>query len=214
MFSVKDLLLSPKLFFEELGSEETGMKIPVLIVAVMGVMSAMSAYLISSLTAQLMPPEAAFMSSYLGIFGLVSGFIGAFVIWLIWGVVLFVLSALFKGTGSFGETMAVVAYGFVPQIAGSVISLIILNQWISGITVPQVTDPMMIQQVMTGLMNAPMMQLSMVVGVLFMLWGANIRVFGISAIRKISLKNALITVGLPVVVYLLFTLSSLFGIVK
>ncbi|MCK4270126.1 MAG: hypothetical protein KAW93_06570, partial [Methanogenium sp.] len=71
MFSVKDLLLSPKLFFEELGSEEIGMKIPVLIVAVMGVVSAMSAYLFTSFTAQLMPPEAAFMSPYIGIFGLV-----------------------------------------------------------------------------------------------------------------------------------------------
>ncbi|MEA2035815.1 MAG: Yip1 family protein [Euryarchaeota archaeon] len=211
MFSVKDLLLSPKLFFEELGSEEIGMKIPVLIVAVMGVMSAISAYLISSLTVQLMPPEAASISPYLGIFGLVGGFIGAFVMWLIWGVLLFVISALFKGSGSFGETMAVVAYGFVPQIAGSVISLIIINQWIAGVTVPQVTDPMMIEQVMTGMMNAPMMQLSMVVGILFMLWGANIWVFGISAIRKISLKHALITVGLPVVVYLLFTLSSVPG---
>ncbi len=212
MFSVKDLLLSPKLFFEELGSEKIGMKIPVLIVAVMGVMSAMSAYLISSLTVQFMPPEAAFMSPYIGIFGLVGGFIGAFVMWLIWGVLFFVISALFRGTGSFGETMAVVAYGFVPQIAGSVISLIIINEWIAGVTVPQVTDPMMIQQVMTGMMNAPMMQLSMVVGILFMLWGANIWVFGISVIRKISLKHALITVGLPVVVYLLFTLSSVMGL--
>ena len=212
MFSVKDLLLSPKLFFEELGSEEIGMKIPVLIVAVMGVVSAMSAYLFTSFTAQLMPPEAAFMSPYIGIFGLVGGFIGAFVMWLIWGVLLFVISSLFKGTGSFGETMAVVAYGFVPQIAGSVISLIIINEWIAGVTVPQVTDPMMIEQVMTGMMNSPMMQLSMVVGILFMLWGANIWVFGISVIRKISLKNALITVGLPVVVYLLFTLSSVMGL--
>ncbi|VUT26934.1 MAG: Yip1 domain protein [Candidatus Methanolliviera sp. GoM_oil] len=59
------------------------------------------------------------------------------------------------------------------------------------------------------LMKSPMMQLSYAINILFMLWSANIWVFGLKHARNLTTKNALITVAIPVAVYVLWTIYQM-----
>jgi hypothetical protein len=58
-------------------------------------------------------------------------------------------------------------------------------------------------------MHQPVLMLSSVLGIIFLLWSANIWVFGIRYARGLTLRNAAITVGVPVALYLLSVVSNL-----
>jgi len=51
------------------------------------------------------------------------------------------------------------------------------------------------------------MQASGIIGILLVLWSANIWIFGIKHVRNVSTKNALITVGVPVGIYIVHLIS-------
>ena len=76
-------------------------------------------------------------------------------------------------------------------------------------------DPALIQAAVNTLMNDPAMfqfrLISSVIGIIFMLWSANIWIFGIRHARNLSARNAAITVMIPVAVYIIVTLYSLFS---
>lgn len=209
MAPLQELLLNPRGFFEELIKEEVSLKIPLVIVLILGIISGSTAAAISGLTIQLLPSEAAAMGSVIMAFGVVGGIIGAFLMFLIWTVIFYGISALFKGQGTFKRTLQVVGYGVLPQIIGGLISTPIIYIYVSGISVPEVSDPALIQQVLLELMASPMMQLASLIGILFLLWSASIWIFGVQAARNLTQRDAIITVGVPVAIYLVYTVISL-----
>jgi hypothetical protein len=205
-----DLFLNPRAFFEAKVSGNAGLKVPALIVLVIGIISAVSAYLISGLTVQLLPPEVAAFGSLITIFGAVGALIGAFVIWIVVTAIFYGISAIFGGEGSFRRTLVFVGYGYAPQILGGIISTVFTALFASSVQVPAVTDPNEIANITTQLMQDPLVQIATLIGILFMLWSANIWIFGVKYARNLSLKNAAITVGVPVALYVLYVLFNLF----
>jgi hypothetical protein len=96
-------------------------------------------------------------------------------------------------------------------VIGSVISLAMLSVFIPDISVPAVNTVEEIRAASIALMHHPVMILVGILGMIFLFWAANIWIFGIRYARGISLRNAAITVGVPVALYLTFTLWSLAG---
>jgi hypothetical protein len=210
-----EVLINPNGFFEARMRETESLKIPALIVLISGLISGIAAYLITGLTLEMLsetlPPEALGLATTIG--G-ISAFIGALVfsliIWVIFAAVFFGISSVFKGEGSFKRTLEFVGYGYIPMILSGIISAVLMYNFISTAQIPHVTDPAEIADVITQWVTTnPMVRLSSVIGMLFMLWSANIWLFGLKNARNLSTRNALITVAIPVALYILYSVWQL-----
>ena len=212
MMNIADLLFHPAVFFSgRLEGDKPGLKMPIAIVLLYGIVGAVSAVYVSSVTMAMMPTELANMETlFLGI-GAVVAFIGALLIWIIVAAIFHGISALRGGKGDFQRTLAVAGYGSLPMVFGTIISSIIVYFYLSGITVSPVSDPMQINVVLTELMSSPSMVMAGIIPLVFVIWSANIWVFGMQEARGLSTKDALITVGIPVLIYCLITLFSQIG---
>lgn len=56
----------------------------------------------------------------------------------------------------------------------------------------------------------PSMKIASILGIIFTLWSANIWIFGVKYARDLSLRNAVITVGIPIGLGLLYTILTVF----
>jgi len=130
--------------------------------------------------------------------------------WGVVAIVFYALSTAFGGTGSLKRTLEFVGYGYLPQIFGNIVNAAIMYVYVSGVRLPTVTDPAMIAEVTAQLMRDPLVQIAGVVGILFFLWSANIWVFALRYARGLSARNAALTVGIPVALYVLYTAYTLF----
>jgi hypothetical protein len=210
-----DVLTNPNGFFEARMREAESLKIPVLIVLISGLIGGIAAYLMTGITLELLsealPPEALGLATTIGS---ISAFIGALVasliIWVVFAALFFGISSVFKGEGSFKRTLEFVGYGYIPMILSGIISTIIMYNFVSTAQIPVLTDPTEVAEVITQWVTTnPMVRLSSIIGMLFMLWSANIWVFGVKHARNLSTKNAVITVAIPVALYILYSVWQL-----
>ncbi|MDE4908494.1 YIP1 family protein [Methanogenium marinum] len=212
MTNIADILLRPAAFFNgRFEGDKPDLKMPLLIVLLYGIVAALSAANVSSVTMGMMPTEIAGMESLMIGIGVFSAFIGALLFWVIIAAIFHGISALRGGKGDFQRTLAVTGYGTLPMVFGSILSGIIIYFALSDVTIRPVSDPMQISAALTEIMSSPSMTIAGVVSLIFVLWSANIWVFGMQEARSISGKDALITVGIPVVIYCLITFLPYIG---
>jgi hypothetical protein len=212
-----DVLTHPDAFFEEKIKSEVELKTPFLFVAIAGVIGAIYGYEIGSLTGRMFAGAGAGMGIFVAISSIIGAFIGVVVFWLIGSAIFYLVSMAFKGTGSFNRTLEGVGYGFIPQIFGSLITLGMGLYYLPMVQVPVVrsfTDPTVIQNAVSGLMHDPAMleltKVSVLIAVIFLLWSANIWIYAIKYARNLSVKHAAISVLLPIIIYIIYTLVMTF----
>jgi hypothetical protein len=205
------VLFNPKGFFTEWMHQEESLKVPGLIVLVVGIIGAISAAIVSNLTIAVLPAEAQAYGSVILVFSALAAILSAFVMWVIITVVFYVISIVFKGEGSFRRTLSFVGYGYLPQVFGGIIAAIFYYLWITTVQIPTITDPYQLADAITSLLRDPLLQTAGIVSILFMVWSANIWIFGIRYARNLSSRDAALTVGIPVALYILYTLINLFG---
>ncbi|MBN1194046.1 MAG: YIP1 family protein [Methanomicrobiaceae archaeon] len=210
--AVKDLIFNPQAFFAGKMAEEENLRVPVLILLVVALISGTAAAIVSGATAQMLPAEAASISPILPVIGFVGGIFSVFLIWwLVPAVVFMILSLAFKGTGSFKRILEFVGYGALPQIISGIISLAVIYSYFSSLSLTPVSDPALLAEQITALMKAPILQVAQLTGILFMFWSASIWIFGMKEARHLSTRDAAITVGVPVGIYILYTLFTLWS---
>jgi len=219
--SLFEILVRPGAFFKDAVAEKESLKVPVLIVLALGIISAVNAYLIGGLTGQMMAGLIPGMESIIAIFAILGALLGIFIFWGIWAGVFYLVSSLFKGNGTFKRTFEFVGYGFLPQIFGALLTVIIAIQYLPRVIVPQITsaaaqDPQVIMDATKALMHDPAMmemtQIISIISIVFLLWSANIWIFGMRNARQLSERDSALCVGIPVVVYILYTIYSMTGI--
>ena len=210
-----EVLTNPNGFFEAKKKEAESLKIPALIILISGLISGIAAYLMTGLTLELLretlPPEALGLATTIGS---ISAFIGALVasliVWVVFAALFFGISSVFKGEGSFKRTLEFVGYGYIPMILSGIISTILMYQFVSTAQIPVLTDPTAVaEMIRQWVTQNPMVRLSSIIGMLFMLWSANIWIFGLKHARNLSTKHAVITVAIPVAVYLVYSIWQL-----
>jgi hypothetical protein len=216
--SLIDVLVRPDAFFSNAVTEKESLKMPALIILTGGIVAAVTGYLMGSLSAKMMAEVMPGMDAIISLSATAGAFIGTFIFWLIAAGIFYLVSSLLKGQGSFNRVLEIVGYGYLPQIAGSIIALITAIVYIPRITVPILTksaleDPAMIGQVTKAFLHDPAMmeltQITTLVSIVFLLWSAHIWIFGIKHARGLSPRNAAICIGVPVVLYVLYMIYNL-----
>ncbi|MDD1684091.1 MAG: YIP1 family protein [Methanoregula sp.] len=216
--SIIDILIRPDAFFRSTVDKKEDLKFPLLIVLAGSLVAAAYGYLISGLTARMMSSAMPGIETIITLSSVLGALMGTFVFWILWTGVIYVLTIAFKGQGSFKQVLAVVGYGYLPQIFGSVITLIAAIEYIPRITVPTITgaglqDPVVIQEAMKAFMHDPAMmeltQITTLITIVFLLWSASIWIFGIKYARNLSPQNAALCGGIPVIAYVLYMIYNL-----
>ncbi|MDD1692200.1 MAG: YIP1 family protein [Methanoregula sp.] len=219
--SLVNILIHPNAFFQDASAEKESLKIPGLIVLILGIISAVSAYLIGSLTAEMMAGIIPGMESIIAISTVLGAFVGIFLFWVIWTGVFYLISSFFKGQGTFKRSLEFVGYGYLPQIFGVILNVIVALQYIPRIIVPQISssaaqDPQAIIDATNALMHDPamreMIQVASLISIVFLLWSANIWIAGMKSARQLSDRDAALCVGIPVVAYILYIIFTMTGI--
>ncbi|HSA38198.1 MAG TPA: YIP1 family protein [Methanoregula sp.] len=216
--SITDILFRPDAFFGTMMNEKESLKIPALIVLAGSIVAAAYGYLIGGLTAKMMASTVPGIETIITISTIGGALVGTFIFWILWAGIIYALSFAFKGLGSFSRMLQVVGYGYLPQILGSVITLIAATQYIPKITVPTLSsaamqDPAMIEQTMKAFMHDPAMleltQITSLITIVFLLWSANIWIFGAKHARQLSPRDSALCVGIPVVLYVLYLIYNI-----
>lgn len=214
-----DILINPGAFFADLmGEKEESFKWPLIIILAGGIAAAGYGYLIGGATAQMMAGALPGIEVLITLSSAIGALVGIFIFWLVWTAVIYGLSMIFKGQGSFKRTLQVTGYGYLPQVIGSVISIIVALEYVPKIVVPHITsammqDPAAIQEVTKALLQDPAMmemtQIISIVTIVFLLWSANIWIFGLQKARNLSPRDAALCVGIPVIAYILYLVYTL-----
>jgi len=217
---ITDILFRSDAFFERIVAEkDASLKKPLVIVLAGALCSAAFGYVYGGpsmkMTIALVPAEMASLMDIIGIVGIsISVFIITLLSWLVFTGIFYILSGFFKGAGNFRQCLQITGYGLLPQIFGSLISLVIAFEYIPKVVVPQISsaalqdNPQMLTDAFNTLMHDPAMmeltQITTLISIVFLLWSANIWIFGIKHTRNLTPRDAALSVGIPVVAYVLY----------
>ena len=216
--SLIDVLFRPDDFFQKLITEKESLKIPALIMLAGGIVAAVYGYLMAGMSAKMMAGVMPGMDTIITLSATAGALIFTFIFWLIVAGVFYIISAFLKGQGSFNRVLEVVGYGYLPQIAGSLIGIVAAAVYIPKISVPILTkaalqDPALAEQITKALMHDPAMmeltQITTLVSIVCLLLSAHIWIFGMKNARGLSSRDAAICVGFPVVLYVLYLTYTL-----
>lgn len=140
--------------------------------------------------------------------GLVVPFVIAGVAWLVYAGLFHGISTFYDGEGEFSETLAVVGWGFVPKIIGSLVAFVV-----TVVIVQQVPAPTTQQELMrysATVQSHWLTQLQTAAAIVLPLWSGFIWTYGIADVHGIDTREAAITVGIPVALSILATTAIYF----
>lgn len=209
------VLFDPGRFFEARMQDKPSLKVPALIAIVIGLIGAVSVIPMTDITMAMLPAEMQGLGLLITIFSAAIAFIGGLLAWAIYGVVFHIVSALFKGQGDLERTLEFTGYGLIPQVFGGIIGTYFSYRLLSGLTIPSMTSPEQMvefsENLVTVLTTSPLAQIAGLVSILFLVWSANIWIFGMKHARGLSTRDAVLTVGIPIGLYILYLLITLAG---
>lgn len=204
---IADFIDDPGGFFER-ELEEGGFARPVAIVTVLGVVNALGSIPAVEATFAALPEEAAAFAPIGLASAIVGGFVGAFVAWLLYSTVFLLFARVaFDGDGSFKRTLRATAWGLLPAIVASAASGVAAYYVFQSVTFP--SDPTQFQGFAAAIQRRPAFLAAGVLGVFVQLAQGFVWTFGVERAQRIDLRDAAITVGVPVAVSILWSVYNL-----
>lgn len=206
---VPDLLTDPDAFFER-EAEDPGWLRPTGIVVLAAVVGVLSSVPVLRATMGSLPPEAGALGPVVYVIGAAGGIIATLVFWVLYSLVFHVISAAaFAGEGSFGDTMKLTGWGFIPHVISGLIGAAVNFYVFSTVQFP--SNPARMGAFVTSLRSQPLFVVTQVLGIAFLLWSAFLWAFAMRHGRKLTLRQSGITVGVPVAIVLLYRLYTIIG---
>ena len=210
-----ELLTNPRAFFSTICKLEPSLKIPALIILVMAIVGSVTGYMMGELSGKLFAGMMEGLATIAAVSAAISTFISTFIIWLVATVILFGLQKVMQGTGTFKRVMEICGYGMVPLVFATIITLLLSGYYIPQADISPIrsTNPEEISQAAMSMMLDPALHefsiISTIVTIIFLIWVANIWSIGVETCCGLPAKKALIVAGLPVLIYIAYTLASL-----
>lgn len=205
-----DVLFNPDGFFRE-KSEDPSLVPALVILVVVGLVGVVGSLPSIQATTEALPPEAQSFAGITYVFAAVGGLVGTFVRWLLYAGAFHVVSAVLYDAeeGSLGDMLALTGWGFIPAIGAAIVSSIASYIVFSSVTFP--SDPQAIAQFAQQLQNRPEFLVASLLGILFLLWQGLLWTFAVKHGRGLELREAAITVAIPVAIAVLWRLFGLLG---
>ncbi len=204
-----ELVHNPDKFFRDAKEEQIGFMAPFAILLIVAILSSFSAALFADLYAKAgvelavskgVPPERAeaiYAITYYST--IISPFAFVFIMWVIFSVILYGISAIFGGKGDFSTTLKFVAFCFIPSIVLFPMSLKIAMDTAAVISV----------QGFEGLMDKSIKMAGAGLNTISLGWQVVLWTFAIKHARELDFRKALSTAAIPAVAYLILTWYSL-----
>lgn len=204
--SLRAALVSPESFFEREATDPS-LRGPVVIVAVVAVIGVLSSLPVMQAALGSMPQGATPFGVIGLVVGVVVGMIGPFVVWLLYALVFYGLSALFEGDGEFRDVFVLIGWGFAPRIVSSLVGGLVVVVLVSQ---GDFATPQQAQQLSRRAVTSPLGLFNRVVSLAMTLWSAWIWMYAVREARNLSRRGAAITVGVVVFVAIVLGLASSF----
>lgn len=210
-----DLFSNPRMFFQSVSKEEPSLKKPALIILVMAVVSSISGYMMGELSGKMLAGLMEGIETITAMSAAVSTLIGTLFIWVVAAVILFGIQKVMQGTGTLKRVMEICGYGMIPLLFATIITVILTAYYIPQADISPITtsDPEEISIAAMSMMQDPALHeftiISTIITIIFLIWVANLWAIGVESCCGLPAKKALIVAGLPVVIYIAYTLSSL-----
>lgn len=180
------------------------------IVALYAIVSAISTYIASShIKYVFTDPALEGMAGIMTIMSAVIGLIAPFILWVIVTAVLYLFSMVFGGEGKFMALLTGIGYSQLPKIFATIILAVLLTQApVLTYEISSSGQTRLLDGDGGGQLSDPMSILQQAVGLIGLLWSCLMGIFAVKHVLKLSTKSAAIVVGLPLVLYLIFTFGS------
>lgn len=210
-----EVLSNPRAFFGSICESEPSLKIPALIILAMAIIGSASGYMMGELSGKLFSGMMEGLAMITAVSAAITTFISFFVIWLIATAILFGFQKILQGTGTFRRIMEICGYGMVPLVFATIISLLLSGYYIPQADINPIrsTNPEVISKAAASIMQDPALHelsiISTFVTIIFLIWVASIWSVGVETCCELSAKKALIATGLPVLIYIVYTLANL-----
>ncbi|MFH5801525.1 Yip1 family protein [Haladaptatus sp. CMAA 1911] len=215
---VLEILSKPRSFFDE-QVENPGLLIPTLIVLLAALIAAAGTALqvnvsgqvvtnaVQSQGQQMNQSTADAIGTFTSIFGVIFGFLGVLFAWVVYSVVFYAIARfVFGGDGSLGNTFAFTGWGYIPLLVSQVISAIAAYYVYAGVTLPD--NNQAANAALQELQNDPALFVTSLIGIVLLAWSGWIWTAGMEKLHGLSRRNAIITVGIPVVIALVLRILS------
>lgn len=212
--NLNNLLFDPNSFFREKSRNNVDFKYPVLIILVIAIFAIGSSFLVMNKFKELLPSDIDSSTSVtvmsIGVVGgIIGGFIGVFLNWFILAGILYSISYIFYSKGSFKRTLEFVGYGYVPKIFSSLINVFVMYKLTASVDFSSQDSQLITQNITQMFSNNPVYYISQIIGILCLSLSAYIWVFALLHARNMSIKNAALTVGIPLGLSIAYQIYSL-----
>lgn len=161
------------------------------------------------------PPLASF--SLAG--SILFAFFGQFVAWFLFAVVFYVLSIAVGGEGSFGDTLKLNGWGFIPAIFAGIVFAVAQFMALQNVAVPDLPADFTgenaaqfveaLTEFQMAIQSEPAVRVAMLIGILLTVWQGIIWLYATKHARNLTFRGAAIAVGIPVGLLVLVNLNSL-----
>lgn len=121
-------------------------------------------------------------------------FIGQFVVWLVFAVVLHLLSGAFGGSNDFAQTLAVTGWGLLPSVLRTVVVVILGYFFVQGLSLS--SDPEMLVRQVQSLRDASRSWPMVLVGLGEAVWQGYVWAYGLKHAREMNLGDAGMVAGI------------------
>nr|QNO44368.1 hypothetical protein CAHJBFHG_00004 [Methanosarcinales archaeon ANME-2c ERB4]QNO45780.1 hypothetical protein HJDPDKJO_00004 [Methanosarcinales archaeon ANME-2c ERB4]QNO47206.1 hypothetical protein ADAEDOLL_00012 [Methanosarcinales archaeon ANME-2c ERB4]QNO47247.1 hypothetical protein FPGOGKGP_00006 [Methanosarcinales archaeon ANME-2c ERB4] len=207
-----NVLINPDRFFSELSEREVNLTIPALVVLIWAITDAIYVVIVGALLIRNFPDEAISSGIVIAVL-VIQAIVMSVVFGFIWAVLFYTISIHFKGNGSFKRCFEFTGYGFIPVIVAPIIALAVTMVVLHTVELPVESPELMLEALVLQLMQNSLMKTIPVITCLLGLWSVYIWMYGIKHARKISTRNALITVGVPVGIAFVCYVNYIYSII-
>lgn len=216
---ISDVLTDPDSFFER-RTEDPSWVVPIVLVLLTALLAAIAASpgaeLAGEATSMALENQGQeanqsvqnIASAVTKVVGVGWAFVKTFAGWLLYGLVFYVIARFgFEGTGSFGNTLALTGWGYVPAVLNQVISAAAAYTVFGGASLPETTQAA--QETLTELQSDPILLAASVIGLALLAWSGVIWTYAMSHLHDLSRRDAAITVGIPVALVMIMRINGI-----
>jgi hypothetical protein len=200
--SLINVLIAPNRFFGALGAGRERIGLPALIVLVSALLAGAGGCLVvSSMTIDVPDIDPATLQMIAGGGAFLAAIVTMLLGWAIASLIMHGIVKLLGGTGSFRSTLSTVGYANLPQVFSGLLTIAVILIYHPDINAIAAANPAALGTL------APVMAVTVVFGLVVLVWSAVIEAYGLLHAHDLPLKKALIA---PAVMAIISMLLGLF----